>query len=68
MPRCTQVSTFLVLSLQLLAVEKPEDRPRFSQLASAVFGLLYCGALRCAALGWAALGRAAATAPAKLPC
>jgi phosphatidate cytidylyltransferase len=33
------VATFFVLSLQLLAVEKP----RFSQLTSSVFGLLYCG-------------------------
>lgn len=35
------VATFLVLSLQLLAVAKP----RFSQLTSSVFGLLYCGYL-----------------------
>lgn len=35
------VSSFLVLSLQLLASTKP----RFSQLTSAVFGLLYCGYL-----------------------
>ena len=34
------VATFMVLSLQLLAVQKP----RFSQLASSVFGLFYCGA------------------------
>ena len=34
------VSSFAVLSLQLLTVEKP----RFSQLASSVFGLFYCGA------------------------
>lgn len=33
------VAVFLVLSLQLVAVQKP----RFSQLTSAVFGLLYCG-------------------------
>jgi len=33
------VATFLVLSLQLVASQKP----RFSQLTSAVFGLLYCG-------------------------
>ena len=33
------VATFLILSLQLLAVRKP----RFSQLTSSVFGLLYCG-------------------------
>lgn len=35
------VASFLVLSLQLLATRKP----RFSQLTSAVFGLLYCGYL-----------------------
>ncbi|GAB4821285.1 hypothetical protein N2152v2_008331 [Parachlorella kessleri] len=35
------VATFVVLSLQLLAVEKP----RFSQLSSSVFTLLYCGYL-----------------------
>ena len=35
------VASFLVMSLQLVAVEKP----RFSQLTSAVFGLMYCGAL-----------------------
>ena len=34
------VSSFVVLSLQLLAVE----RPHFSQMTSAVFGLFYCGA------------------------
>ena len=34
------VSSFVVLSLQLLAVE----RPHFSQISSAVFGLFYCGA------------------------
>ena len=33
------VSTFILLSLQLVASKKP----RFSQLTSAVFGLLYCG-------------------------
>lgn len=33
------VASFLVLSLQLVAVEKP----RFAQLTSSVFGLLYCG-------------------------
>lgn len=33
------VATFVVLSLQLLA----SDKPRFSQLASSVFGMLYCG-------------------------
>jgi phosphatidate cytidylyltransferase len=33
------VATFIVLSLQLLASTKP----KFSQLTSAVFGLLYCG-------------------------
>lgn len=33
------VATFIVLSLQLVASRKP----RFSQLTSAVFGLLYCG-------------------------
>lgn len=35
------VASFLVLSLQLVAVEKP----RFSQLTSSVFGLMYCGYL-----------------------
>eukprot|EP00204_Picochlorum_oklahomense_P001877 CAMPEP_0118806222 /NCGR_PEP_ID=MMETSP1161-20130426/30510_1 /TAXON_ID=249345 /ORGANISM="Picochlorum oklahomensis, Strain CCMP2329" /LENGTH=382 /DNA_ID=CAMNT_0006735335 /DNA_START=120 /DNA_END=1265 /DNA_ORIENTATION=- len=35
------VASFLVLSLQLVAVEKP----RFAQLTSSVFGLLYCGYL-----------------------
>ena len=35
------VVTFMCLSLQLLAVPKP----RFSQLASSVFGLFYCGYL-----------------------
>ena len=35
------VSSFIVLSLQLLAVE----RPHFSQMTSAVFGLFYCGTL-----------------------
>lgn len=35
------VASFIVLSLQLLASQKP----RFSQLTSAVFGLLYCGYL-----------------------
>ena len=35
------VSTFMVLSLQLIASHKP----RFSQLTSAVFGLVYCGYL-----------------------
>ena len=35
------VSSFIVLSLQLFATEKP----RFAQLASSVFGLFYCGAL-----------------------
>jgi phosphatidate cytidylyltransferase len=35
------VASFLVLSLQLIASRKP----RFSQLTSAVFGLLYCGYL-----------------------
>lgn len=34
------VVTFLCLSLQLIAVRKP----RFSQLSSSVFGLVYCGA------------------------
>ncbi len=34
------VASFAVLSLQLLAVEKP----RFSQMTSSVFGLFYCGA------------------------
>lgn len=34
------VATFVMLSLQLVAVDKG---PRFSQLASSVFGLLYCG-------------------------
>lgn len=33
------VSTFILLSLQLVA----SHRPRFSQLTSAVFGLVYCG-------------------------
>lgn len=33
------VASLIVLSLQLLAVEKP----RFSQLTSSVFGLFYCG-------------------------
>lgn len=33
------VATFMVLSLQLVA----SDKPRFSQLTSAVFGLVYCG-------------------------
>ena len=33
------VAAFIVLSLQLLASQKP----RFSQLTSAVFGLVYCG-------------------------
>jgi hypothetical protein len=33
------VTSFALLSLQLLAV----DKPRFSQLASSVFGLFYCG-------------------------
>ena len=33
------VSSFLVLSLQLLTVE----RPHFSQMTSTVFGLFYCG-------------------------
>ncbi len=33
------VSSFIVLSLQLFATEKP----RFAQLASSVFGLFYCG-------------------------
>lgn len=33
------VASFLILSLQLLASSKP----RFSQLTSSVFGLLYCG-------------------------
>lgn len=33
------VAAFIVLSLQLLASQKP----RFSQLTSAVFGLMYCG-------------------------
>lgn len=38
------VASFAVLSLQLLAVEKP----RFSQMTSSVFGLFYCGAdMRC---------------------
>ena len=37
--RAMAVATFLVLSLQLVAVR----RPRFSQLTSSVFGLLYCG-------------------------
>ena len=36
------VSSFIVLSLQLLAVE----RPHFSQMTSAVFGLFYCGEQR----------------------
>ena len=36
------VATFVVLSLQLLAVEKR----RFSQLSSSVFTLLYCGESR----------------------
>ena len=35
------VATFAVLSLQLFASEKP----RFSQLTSSVFGLMYCGYL-----------------------
>lgn len=35
------VSTFVLLSLQLVA----SHRPRFSQLTSAVFGLVYCGYL-----------------------
>ncbi|KAK9810497.1 hypothetical protein WJX72_011815 [[Myrmecia] bisecta] len=35
------VSSFAVLSLQLLA----SDKPAFSQLASSVFGLFYCGYL-----------------------
>ena len=35
------VSSFIVLSLQLFATEKP----RFAQLASSVFGLFYCGTL-----------------------
>jgi phosphatidate cytidylyltransferase len=35
------VATFIVLSLQLLASRKP----RFAQLTSAVFGLVYCGYL-----------------------
>ncbi|KAK9864427.1 hypothetical protein WJX84_011325 [Apatococcus fuscideae] len=35
------VSSFIVLSLQLFATEKP----RFAQLASSVFGLFYCGYL-----------------------
>lgn len=35
------VATLLVLSLQLVAVEKP----RFAQLTSSVFGLMYCGYL-----------------------
>ena len=35
------VATFIVLSLQLLASTKP----RFAQLTSAVFGLVYCGYL-----------------------
>ncbi|KAK9822181.1 hypothetical protein WJX81_007282 [Elliptochloris bilobata] len=35
------VASFAVLSLQLLAVEKP----RFSQMTSSVFGLFYCGYL-----------------------
>lgn len=35
------VSSFIVLSLQLFATEKP----RFAQLASSVFGLFYCGML-----------------------
>ena len=35
------VASFLVLSLQLVAVEKP----RFAQLTSSVFGLMYCGYL-----------------------
>ena len=34
------VASFAVLSLQLLAVEKPH----FSQMTSSVFGLFYCGA------------------------
>jgi phosphatidate cytidylyltransferase len=33
------VATFIILSLQLVA----SDKPRFSQLTSAVFGLVYCG-------------------------
>ena len=33
------VAAFLVMSLQLVAVEKP----KFSQLTSSVFGLMYCG-------------------------
>ena len=36
------VASFAVLSLQLLAV----DKPHFSQLTSSVFGLFYCGTLR----------------------
>jgi Cytidylyltransferase family len=36
------VASFALMSLQLLAVE----RPRFSQLASSVFGLFYCGMLQ----------------------
>jgi phosphatidate cytidylyltransferase len=39
------VASFMVLSLQLLA----NPKPRFSQLASSVFGLFYCG-------GWRACG------------
>lgn len=35
------VAAFLVMSLQLVAVEKP----KFSQLTSSVFGLMYCGYL-----------------------
>ena len=38
------VSSFLVLSLQLLTVE----RPHFSQMTSTVFGLFYCGESRTA--------------------
>lgn len=40
------VASFLVLSLQLVAVEKP----RFAQLTSSVFGLLYCGT--CSVMVW----------------
>jgi hypothetical protein len=45
------VASFMVLSLQLLAVRKP----RFSQLTSSVFGLFYCG-------GWARRGGKASRA------
>lgn len=36
---CLAVAAFLVISTQLLLVEKP----KFSQLSSSIFGLFYCG-------------------------